>query len=256
MVLRIKTRSPKTQTVPAQSHFWFEIFSFPSFTLTLARELLLANLAKSFQAHFHTTSAKAVAHRCQRKHCLKYRLSGYSSLPFAAEFRQVLLEPPGMASLQAGLPGVEALLLQSEDSARSSLPSYLTKAASQEALGAKCFLWLFFKSLEWTQPILSYYFRRKSAVNPDHVLEKSVQHFKVLVLSSYLKFGSQVASVNKQPLPVLLLLFTALNYPVVQGEGIGWHLSSETYSLDLVIAKQELLSASHLPPSITVTVSS
>lgn len=119
-----------------------------------------------------------------------------------------------MPSLQAGLPGVEALLLQSEDSARSSLPSYLTKAASREALGAKCFLWLFFKSLEWTQPILSYYFRRKSAVNPDQVLEKSVQHFRVSVLSSYLKFGSQVASVNKQPLALLLLLlFTAFKHP-------------------------------------------
>lgn len=166
-------------------------------------------------AHFHDTSAKAVAHRCQRKHCLKYRrFSGCSSLPLAAEFGQVLLEPPGMPSLQAGLPEVEALLLQREDSARSSLPSYLTKAASREALGAKCFLWLFFKSLEWTQPILSYYFRRKSAVNPDQVLEKSVQHFRVSVLSSYLKFGSQVASVNKQPLALLLLLlFTALKHP-------------------------------------------
>lgn len=60
----------------------------------------------------------------------------------------------------------------SEDSARSSLPSNLTKAASREALGAKCFLWLFFKSLEWTQPILSYYFRMKSAVSLDQVLEK------------------------------------------------------------------------------------
>lgn len=111
----------------------------------------------------------------------------------------------------------EALLLQSEGLARSSPSILLDPRCQQGSIRGKMVPLAPFQELELdTEPILSYYIRRKSAVNPDQVLEKSVQHFRVSVLSSS-KFGSQVVTVNKQPLALLLLLFTVLTHLVLHG---------------------------------------
>lgn len=226
-----------------------------------------------------STSAMRVAHRWQKKHYLKYgRFQGTgqkmiglnsfpSSLPFASPSSRVHIGIVGAtwdAGLQAWLPGVqaEALLLQSKGSARSS-PSILPDQGCQQgSIRGKMVPLAPFQELDLdTEPILSYYFRKKSVVNPDQVLEKSVPHFKVSILPSYSKFGSHVVIVNKQPL-ALLLLFTVLllfKGPGLHGAQqrvrIGRHLFPETYSLDLVIEKQETFSASP-PTPIKVTVSS
>ena len=86
---------------------------------------------------------------------------------------------------------VEALLLQSEGSARSS-PSILPDQGCQQgSIRGKMVPLAPVQELDLdTEPILSYYFRRKSVANPDQVLEKSVQHFRLSVLSSYSKLGS------------------------------------------------------------------
>lgn len=76
--------------------------------------------------------------------------------------------------------------LQCEGSARTS-PSILPgRGCQQGSIRGKMVPLAPFQELELdTESILSYYFRVKPAVNPDHNLEKSVQHFRVSVLSSY-----------------------------------------------------------------------
>ena len=143
---------------------------------------------------------------------------------------------------------VEALLLQCEGSARSS-PSILPDQGCQQGtIRGKMVPLAPFQELELdTESILSYYFRRKSAINPDQILEKSVQHFRVSILWSYSKCGSQVVTGNKQPLALLLLLFTAFEHPALHSaQQRGRHLLPETYTLDSVIAKQESFST---PPT-------
>lgn len=135
---------------------------------------MAAYLARIFQ-HFHKPSAQPVAHKCHRQHSLKYRrFPGCSSLPFAGKIYWSHLSCPvsqqgSLGYKQRGL-SKELLSIQPD------------QGCQQGSIRAKCFLWLVLRSLEWTQPILSYYFREKSAVSPDQVLEKSVQHFRVLVL--------------------------------------------------------------------------
>lgn len=64
----------------------------------------------------------------------------------------------------------EALLLQSEGSARSSPSILLDPRCQQGSIRGKMVPLAPFQELELdTEPILSYYIRRKSAVNPDQV---------------------------------------------------------------------------------------
>lgn len=157
---------------------------------------------------------------------------------------------------------VEALLLQCEGSARSS-PSILPNQGRQPgSIRGKMVPLAPFQELELdTESILSYYFMRKLAVNPDQVLEKSVQHFRVSILSSYSRFGSQTVTVKKQPLALLLLLFTAF-------ECLGLHGTQQRgknrqalapRNLQLRFSHSKTRVSLHLPlscPPIKVTVSS
>lgn len=133
-----------------------------------------------------------------------------SSLPLASPSSRVHVGLVGATwdgGLQARLPGVQSRsTVAAEWGPSSELPFHPTwpRLPAGKHYGQMVLLTPFQELELDPEPILAYYFKMKSAENTNQILEKSVQQFRVSVLSSYSNFGSQVVTVNKWPLALFI----------------------------------------------------